>query len=149
MARPGLEPRASRLPSAHSAKRAIQSHGRPFTFHPAQLDSSPNLLGTTEEQRNMHFLVVLALAAPTLATKCRRGGKNRGPTGTRTQGLSLTVRALPTELPSHIVVHDIYGCLSACMIDILYPFSVQFFIHSRLITCKYSRTSMARTPLGP
>ena len=26
--------------------------------------------------------------------KCHRGGKNHGPTGTRTQGLSLTVRAL-------------------------------------------------------
>ena len=31
---------------------------------------------------------------PTLATKCHRGGKNRGPTRTRTQGLSLTMRGL-------------------------------------------------------
>ena len=37
--------------------------------------------------------VVVALLCYVYA-KCHRGGKNRGPTGTRTQGLSLTVRAL-------------------------------------------------------
>ena len=36
---------------------------------------------------------------------CHRGGKNPDPTVTRTQGLSFTASTLPTELPSHMVVH--------------------------------------------
>ena len=54
-------------------------------------ESARNNGGTT---RHALFDARCPSREPTLATKCHRGGKNRGPTGTRTQGLSLTVREL-------------------------------------------------------
>ena len=95
VARPGLEPRASLLLCEHSANWATE----PLTFSPCLIrfvpKSAQNNGGTTKEQQNMHFLMLVALAMnPHWATTCHRGGKNCGQTGTPTQGLSLTMRAL-------------------------------------------------------
>ena len=54
-------------------------------------ESARNNGGTT---RHAPFDAHCPSRESTLATKCHRGGKNHGPTGTRTQGLSLTMRAL-------------------------------------------------------
>ena len=74
------------------------------TFHLSlRLDSIPNLLETTVSRRHEpskargtslgpHF--PLFPHADTLTTISYRGGRHRGPTGTRAQGLSLTARAL-------------------------------------------------------
>lgn len=62
-------------------------------FPPAKLDSSPNLLRTTEIPQEMRFLMLAALATcPPWGTRFHRGEKTRGLT--RTQCLSLTMRTL-------------------------------------------------------
>ena len=45
MARPGLEPKTSRIPYDHSDHWATSHTADPWQFPPAYLDSSPNLLG--------------------------------------------------------------------------------------------------------
>ena len=94
MARPGLEPMVSRLPCEHSDNWATEPHGRLLTFSPCLIrfvpESARNNGGTT---KHALFGARCPSREPTLSHQMSQG-KNRGPTGTRTQGLSLTVRAL-------------------------------------------------------
>ena len=71
------------------------ANGRPLIFSPCLIrfvpESARNNGGTT---RHAPLMLVALAANSHWATKYHRGGKNRGPTGTRTQGLSLSVRQL-------------------------------------------------------
>ena len=94
-ARPGLEPRTSRIPCEHSDDWATEPHGRPVTISPCLIrlvpESDQNHAGTDET-------VPLLLAAParthTEPPNVTGEEKAHGPTGTRTQDLLQTVRAL-------------------------------------------------------
>ena len=67
----------------------------PLQFPPAEIDSSPNLLGTMPEPTRQSLCCSQPEHRPPHWPPNVTGKeKERGPTGTRTQGLSLTVRAL-------------------------------------------------------
>ena len=76
VARPGLEPRASRLPWEHSANWATEPLGRPLTFSPCFIrfvpESARNNGGTT---KHALFDAYFPSREPTLSHQCHRRGK--------------------------------------------------------------------------
>ena len=94
VARPGLEPRVSCLPCEHSYHWATEPHGQPVTISPCLIrfvpESARNHAGTNETVP----LLLAAEARTNTEPPNVTGLKKSGPTGTRTQGLSLTERAL-------------------------------------------------------
>ena len=93
--RPGLEPRVSRLPCEHSNRWATESHDQPVTNSPCLNrfvpESARNHVGTDD---TVSLLLAARARTHTEPPNVTGKEKERGPTGTRTQGLSLTVRAL-------------------------------------------------------
>ena len=95
MARPGLEPRTSRIPCEHSDHWATEPHGLPVTISPCLIrfvpQSARNHAGTNE---TVPLLLAARARAHTEPPNVTGEEKAHGPTGTRTQDLSHTVRAL-------------------------------------------------------
>ena len=95
MARPGLEPRTSRRPCEHSDHWATEPHGRPLTISPCLIrfvpESARNHAGTDE---TVPLLLAARARTHTEPPNVTGEEKIHGPTGTRTQDHSQTVRAL-------------------------------------------------------
>ena len=93
--RPGLEPRISRLPCEHSNRWATEPHDQPVTISPCLNrfvpESVRNHAGTDE---TVSLLLAARAWTHTEPPNVTGKEKERDSTGTRTQGLSLTVRAL-------------------------------------------------------
>ena len=100
VARSGLQPRVSRLPCEHFTTE-LSSHMSTGYIFPCLIrfipESARNHAGTDE---TVSFRLLLAARARTHTEPPNVTGpeKDRDPTGTRTQGLSLTVRALRLPL---------------------------------------------------
>ena len=94
MAWPGLEPRTSRRPCEHSDHRATDPRGRPVTISPCLIrfvpESARNHAGTDE---TVPMLLAARARTHTEPPNVKGEEKAHGPTGTRTQDLSQTVRA--------------------------------------------------------
>ena len=95
MARPGLEPRTSRKPCEYSDHWAIGPHGRPVKISPCLIrfvpESARNHAGTDE---TVSLLLAARAWTHTEPPNVTGEEKAHGPTGTRTQDLSQTVRIL-------------------------------------------------------
>ena len=95
MAQPGLEPRTSRIPCEHSDHWATEPHGQPVTISPCLIRFVPeparNHAGTDE---TVPLLLAAQARTYTEPPNVTGAEKAHGPTGTRTQDLSHTVRAL-------------------------------------------------------
>ena len=95
MARPGLEPWTSRRPCEHSDHWATEPHGRPVTISPCLIrfvpESARNHVGTDE---TVPMLLAARARTHTEPPNVTGEEKAHGSTGTRTQDLSQTVRAL-------------------------------------------------------
>ena len=95
MARPGFEPRTSRIPCEHSDHWATEPHGRPVTISPCLIrfvpESARNHAGTDE---SVSLLLAARARTHTEPPNVTGEEKAHGPTGIRTQDLSHTVRAL-------------------------------------------------------
>ena len=95
MARQGLEHRTSRIPCEHSDHWATKPHGRPVTISPCLIrfvpESARNHAGTDE---TVPLLLAARARTHTEPPNVTEEEKAHGPTGTRTQDLSHTVRAL-------------------------------------------------------
>ena len=105
MARPGLEPRTSRIPCEHSDHWATEPHGRPVTISPCLIrfvpKSARNHAGIDE---TVPFAVRSPSTSPHWATKHHRGGKSTWPDRDSNPGpLAHRASTLTTELPSHTV----------------------------------------------
>ena len=94
-ARPGLEPRTSRIPCEHSDYWTTEPHGRPVTISSCLIrfvpESGRNHAGTDE---TVPLLLAARARTHTEPTNVKGEEKAHDPTGTRTQDPSQTVRAL-------------------------------------------------------
>ena len=95
MARPGLEPRTSHIPFEHSNHWATEPHGRPVTISPCLIrfvpESARNHAWTDE---TVPLLLAAQARTHTEPPNVTGEEKAHGPTRTRTQDLSQTVRVL-------------------------------------------------------
>ena len=98
MARPGLEPRTSRIPCKHSDHWATEPHGRPMTISPCSIRFVPE---SARNRRDSPFAARNPSTDPHWATKCHRGGKSTWPNRDSNPGPRAST--LTTELPSHMV----------------------------------------------
>ena len=95
MARPGLEPRTSRISCEHSDHWATEPQGRPVTIFPCLIRVVPE--SVRNHARNDETVPLLLAAQPRTQTEppnVTGEEKAHDPTGTRTQDLSHTVQAL-------------------------------------------------------
>ena len=95
MARPGLEPRTSRRPCEHSDHWATEPHGRPATISPCLIRFVPeSARNHAETDETIPLLLAAQARTHTEPPNVTGEEKAHGPTGTRTQDLSHSVRAL-------------------------------------------------------